>query len=380
MDALLAFVRRVQDGLARHAFQSETAVRSQIVLPILERLGWDIYDTAVVNHEYPLKVRDGTRRVDLGLLVPGRGLHWIVELKAVGQSQGDEQLFEYAYHAGAPLALLSNGERWRIYITYRPGSYEERLVRTLDFANQSPDDIVAALHRYLSFDHTASGKAADYARADLEKNANRNRARKKIPEAWRRLVAGGEDERLVDLLVEATSRLSDYAPTKEDVADFLHHLHPSTDEREVRSGRRHAGEQAPVKPPPLNRTEPLEPPRPAPPPRQVRYHLLGTEHSADNAAQAFVQIFRALADRDAGLLERLDPQVRGRKNRLLARSVADLTATAAMRRAAVSLPGGWWLLTHLSNKQKMSNLKVACTAADIPFGRPDGLQIDLPNS
>ena len=368
MDALRAFVCQVQDRLTRQAFRNEAAVRSQIVLPILERLGWNIYDTATVNHEYPLKVSDGTRRVvDLGLFVPGRGLHCIVELKAVGQSQGDEQLFQYAYLAGAPLALLSNGEHWRFYVTYRPGSYEERLVRTLDFTKQSPDDIVAALHRYLSYDHTESGKAADYARADLEKNVNRNLARKKIPAAWHRLV---EDERLVDLLVEETSRLSDYAPTKEDVADFLHRLlSPSGDAR--------GGNQAPVKP--LQESvEHVEPPPSVP--RRMRYHLLGREYSANNAVQAFVHIFQMLAERDASLLERLEPQLRGPKNRQLGRSVAELSANPAMQKSAVSLPGGWWFLTRRSNRNKISILKAACDAAGVPFGRPDGLQIDLPNS
>ena len=367
MDALRAVVCRVQDGLTLQAFRNEAAVRSQIVLPILEQLGWDIYDTATVNHEYPLKVSDGTRRVDLGLLVPGRGLHCIVELKAVGQSQGDEQLFQYAYLAGAPLALLSNGEHWRFYVTYRPGSYEERLVRTLDFTKQSPDDIVAALHRYLSYDHTESGKAADYARADLEKNVNRNMARKKIPAAWHRLV---EDERLVDLLVEETSRLSDYAPIKEDVADFLHRLlYPSGDAR--------GGNQAPVKP--LEKSvEHVKPPPSVP--RRMRYHLLGKEYSANNAVQAFVHIFQTLAERDASLLERLEPQLRGPKNRQLGRNVAKLSANRTMRKSAVSLPGGWWLLTRKSNKNKISILKAACDAAGVPFGRPDGLQIDLPNS
>lgn len=373
MDALVAFVRRVKEGLARQAFQNETAVRSQIVLPILECLGWDIYDTATVSHEYALKVRDSTRRVDLGLLIPGRGLHCIVELKAVGQSQGDEQLFEYAYLSGAPLALLSNGEHWRFYVTYRPGSYDERLVRTLDFANQSPDDIATALDRYLSYEHTASGKAADFARADLEKNANRNRAKKRIPEAWQWLVDGRGDERLVDLLIEVTSRLSDYAPAKEDVATFLHNLKPSGAQG-LRSDTTRKGRRGPVE-------VPAKAPAPvAPGSKAVRYCLLGAVHSTHSAVRAYVQIFRALAERDDDLLKRLEPQLRGRKNRHLARQVADLSANEAMRQGAVSLPGGWWLLTHLSNKNKVSVLRTVCKAAGIPFGRRDGLQIALPNS
>ena len=122
----------------------------------------------------------------------------------------------------------------------------------------------------------------------------------------------------------------------------------------------------------------MEPPPSVP--RRMRYHLLGREYSANNAVQAFVHIFQMLAERDASLLERLEPQLRGPKNRQLGRSVAELSANPAMRKSAVSLPGGWWFLTRRSNRNKISILKTACDAAGVPFGRPDGLQIDLPNS
>ena len=51
-----------------------------------------------------------------------------------------------------------------------------------------------------------------------------------------------------------------------------------------------------------------------------------------------------------------------------------------MVKSAVALAGGWWLLTHLSNKNKIRYLRTACEVAGIPFGKRTGLHIDLPNA
>ena len=101
MDELIDFVCRVRDGIARDAYPNETAVRSQLVQPILERLKWPVYDAAKVCHEYSLKFKNATRRVDLALCVSAGGSpRCIIELKGPSQTEGDEQLFEYAFHAG----------------------------------------------------------------------------------------------------------------------------------------------------------------------------------------------------------------------------------------------------------------------------------------
>ena len=51
-----------------------------------------------------------------------------------------------------------------------------------------------------------------------------------------------------------------------------------------------------------------------------------------------------------------------------------------MKASASPLPGGWWLLTHLSNLQKLHALKKACESAGISFGDKAGLEIHLPNT
>ena len=103
-----------------------------IVLPVLGNLGWDIYNPEYVYPQYPLE----RLKVDYGLKISRgkqEGLRCIIEVKAEGNLDADHQLFQYAFLAGAPLAVLTDGKHWRFYLPMVPGKFEERLVRTLDF-------------------------------------------------------------------------------------------------------------------------------------------------------------------------------------------------------------------------------------------------------
>ena len=51
-----------------------------------------------------------------------------------------------------------------------------------------------------------------------------------------------------------------------------------------------------------------------------------------------------------------------------------------MIKSAALISGDWWLLTHMSNKQKIHYLKIACEEAGIPFGDRTGLEVILPNA
>lgn len=387
MTELRAVLIEIRDGIARNAYPNETAVRTQIVQRILHELGWNVFDPDQVCNEYTLKLGRTSRRIDLALCVKERKPRCIVELKStdydlkeIGRSDGDRQLFEYAFHAGAPLALLTNGVNWRLYSTYSAGTYAERLVRTLDIEAEPPDDVAAALDRYLSYPNTASGKAADYARVDLDKRIDRHKAKEAIPRAWTRLVEDGPDGRLAALLLDATSSLVDSAPARQDVAAYL---------------RRLKSDDLPSSGTPKRRTFPPKTLTPtvketgetggddkktAADPEGLRYHLLGKERVAKNARDAYVTVFKTLAERDGSFLNRVDPKIRWRKNRGLARTKRELSDSDSMIRSAALLPGDWWLLTQLSNKQKTHSLRIACEVAGIPVNDRAGLELILPNA
>ena len=152
--------------------------------------------------------------------------------------------------------------------------------------------VAKALERYLSFGNTESGRAADYARADLDRRIDRHKAREAIPRAWTHLVENDPEQRLAGLLVEATSKLADTAPSMEDVSGFVRRLRPDIPRmRESRKTRM----PAPKAPSPM--TTVVHPTERAGE-SQVRYCLFGSYHVARNAKEAYIAIFRCLADRD----------------------------------------------------------------------------------
>ena len=204
MSDLTSVLTQIRRGITRNAYPNETAVRTQIVQRILHELGWNVFDPDKVCNEFSLKLETKTRRIDLALCVSNRNPRCIIELKStdydlkqIGRSDGDKQLFQYAFHAGAPVALLTNGVGWRFYSTYGAGTYAERLVRAVDIETQPLEEIAAVLDRYLSYANTESGKAAHYAVEDLHDRIGRYKARQEIPRAWSRLVGEDPDERLV---------------------------------------------------------------------------------------------------------------------------------------------------------------------------------------
>lgn len=355
----MEFISSVKKNLAKNAYKNETAVREMIVLPALGHLGWP-QDPSYISPEYSLE----GRKVDYGLKISEgakEGLRCIIEVKAVGNIRdADRQLFEYAFHAGTPLAVLTDGRLWRFYLTLAAGRYKERLVRTLDFEEHSTEEVIEGLVRYISFDNTHSGKAKKNAESDLSERITKIEAKENISTAWENLLDGTSDK-LVNLLIEETSLISS-APERSDVEKFL---------KNFRNAERRQETLPEIKPhkkkKPISREERKKKPS---------FSLLGEEYRDEkNVTSAFVKIFEILAKRDRTFLARLAPELAGRKNKRLSRNLTDLGDIGS--KAAKRFPGGWWLSTHSSTDGKISILRKVCKVAEIPFGKPGGLKVDF---
>ena len=114
--------------------QSETATRLWAVDPILEDLGWRLRDPDEVVPEYP--VRGGI--VDYCLRSNGRNLVLLEAKRAGSDLTGhQEQLLGYAFAEHAPLAALTNGIQWWLYLPRADGDWEQRRFFSLDLRSGS---------------------------------------------------------------------------------------------------------------------------------------------------------------------------------------------------------------------------------------------------
>ena len=352
----LKFVSSVKSRLG--SYPSEESVSVQIVLPVLGHLGWDTHSPDYVCPQYPLD----RRKVDYGLKISkgsGEGLRCIIEVKAEGNLDADHQLFQYAFLAGAPLAVLTDGRHWRFYLPMVPGKFEERLVRTLDFGKHSYEEIVDGLVSYLSFENTRSGKARENAERDHNQRIRSIETKRNISRAWENLLDGSSDK-LVTLLIEETSRISSgYAPARSDVEEFLKSLknvefRPQTvSQKKLREPKSEKLQKESSK--------------------EVQFFLLGNEYTESSAVNAYMRIIEILASRDRRFLARLAPQTIGRKRdkKWLSQNHDEMADYANPR----EISQGWFLDTRVSNEGKTKRLRTACEVAGIPFGEPRGLKI-----
>lgn len=214
MEALL---QRIGDGLARGAYPNERAVSTSIVVPILRALGWDDSDPEQVMPEYS----SGKGRVDYALCISRNRPSVFIEVKGVGRSaEADRQLFEYAFHEGAPLAILTDGREWSFYLPAQQGSYDERRVYQLVLDEREPGEAAGRLIRYLERGRIASSKAFDDAVSDYRDARLRREASRTLDRAWDELLAG-PDGLLMDLLSEKTEALCGFRPESIEIEEFL---------------------------------------------------------------------------------------------------------------------------------------------------------------
>ena len=210
-------IKRIQDDLKKGLFANEASVSQGIVLPILQSLGWPVFDTKVVCPEY----KAGRGKVDYALVYPREKPAVYIEVKDVGESKdADRQLFEYAFHDGVPYTILTDGQEWHFYLPAEQGAYQDRRVYRLDLLEREVSESSSRLSRYLSFERFRSGEALKSAREDYRSVAREREMKQAMPTAWHKLIEE-QDDLLVDLIAEKAEEICGYKPDADMVANFL---------------------------------------------------------------------------------------------------------------------------------------------------------------
>ena len=196
---------------------SEQDTREIAVNTVIGELGWDTLNRDEVAREY--SVRGG--RVDYCLRTPARNLV-LIEVKRAGTdlTEHQEQLLRYAFDEGVPLAVLTDGLVWWLYLPTAGGSWEQRRFFRVNFRERRATDAAAALHRFLNRNGVVSGEAQGEARREFESQERDRRIRAALQDAWRQ-VLGDPDSLLREELADAVEEISGYPPGRDAVADFL---------------------------------------------------------------------------------------------------------------------------------------------------------------
>jgi len=195
----------------------EAATKQAIILPLLQNLGWDIYNIEEVSPEYIVD----RKRVDYALRIQGRN-EFFLEVKKLGEDLEtyEEQLLDYSFRQGVKLAGLTNGITWLFYLPLKEGLWAERKFYTVDIIEQEAEFASEMFIKILSKQNIETGEAFRSAE-EIYTSAHRQRVLKeKLPEAWKKIITEPSPI-LIELLSDITEKLSGFRPTEDDVLNFL---------------------------------------------------------------------------------------------------------------------------------------------------------------
>ena len=144
LDKLIHEIELLRRRIQKHRDElqaNEIRTRMALVDPLLQALGWNVADPAIVMPEYDA----GGGRADYALLGPDGTPTITVEAKRLGESLSNHrmQMLNYANAAGIGYAALTDGNHWELYDVFTKGTLDGR--RILDIAIDQATDSEASL-------------------------------------------------------------------------------------------------------------------------------------------------------------------------------------------------------------------------------------------
>ena len=260
--------------------QSEQATREIVVNRIIEKLGWDTLNPDEVAREH--SVLGG--KVDYCLRGPNPKRDLVlIEVKRVDTdlSEHQEQLLRYAFDAGAPLAVLTDGLLWWLYLPMADTSWEQRRFFSINFREQGATEAAPAIYRFLNRHGVVDGTCQEEAQREFQGQERDRRVRAALQEAWQRML-GDPQGLLRDLLSETVQEISGDVPNEEEIAEFLEGVSGSGSStgRELpaklaRSSSRRAPEHEPERRSPPTKRSPIEQERRSERKRPFQFSMVG---------------------------------------------------------------------------------------------------------
>ena len=193
--------------------RSKAAIAQAVVLRLLAAAGWDVFDLSQVMPGYIT----GNSNVDFALMPPGQPKgaappRVFIDVRTPGEDVGSprmaRQLLALCAQEEVPLAALTNGLRWLLFLWSPGGGRMERRFCDIDL-REDPEAAAADVNRYLTKDRVSNGQAARSAERALQDSNRETVGRRAILQGWRQVV-GGLNEGLIELVATAAEQRAGY--------------------------------------------------------------------------------------------------------------------------------------------------------------------------
>ena len=365
-ESLVRAIKEIRGRLKEGIFANEAEISGSVVRRLLKTLGWDVWNPRVVTPEFSIKretdsPRGKPKAVDYALCYPPDKPSVLIEVKGVGKAnaRGEEQLFEYCFTQGVPLAVLTDGRSWRFFLPSGQGRFEERCFATVNLEDSDIDESAKIISRYLAFEDVRAGEAQRRAQEDYYAFRRQNDAAANFEKVWVELLRE-PPEVLKDWFCKRVEQTSDVRPDPRRVEEF------------IRDQARKIGAASDRQTPPSDRQGTIEPVSEPDKGQQEKFSFTfrGQTERFSKGKELLVGVFERLLQEDAQLYEKLEPRLKGRTRQYLARDRSAIYPNnpKPAKTQSASLSNGWWIGTHSDNSTKREQIQKACQVAGIKFG------------
>uniref|UniRef100_A0A832G908 Restriction endonuclease type I HsdR N-terminal domain-containing protein n=1 Tax=Ignavibacterium album TaxID=591197 RepID=A0A832G908_9BACT len=185
-------IEDIRQKIANNFYSNEEHIRLNIVLRLLEKLGWDIWNPKEVCAEFFVSPDEDKTKVDLALFVNNYSPSVFIEIKYLGKifdklSQIEKQLRNYNRDNTAIFSIITDGRVWRFYYSQTGGEFSQKCFKQLDLLKDDIEDIELHLLTFLSKTEIQNGAAEREASKYLTLSQKQKAMEDAIPQA-RRLI------------------------------------------------------------------------------------------------------------------------------------------------------------------------------------------------
>lgn len=362
-------------------FPNEAAVSQGAVLPILQACGWNTHD---IDEVYPEYGTQDNQRVDYALLRGGRPLIFIEVKHRLDNDRnldkGIEQVLNYAYKEGVPVAVLTDGEAWLFYWPAAPEQrYANRLAREIRLTRIESTEAAPILQKYLQ-------KSPDLSPNRLRKIIEEDFHLNKLPLLLEELFQNPPDELIG--LIDRIAKQRDIDIGPEQIRAFVRQWGsratlleteqgappiPDTKREQVRKYSPQQGASTGSSPAgraiPANSTPKL--------PSAYGYYYRGTFHevATKNAVDIYVEIISRLIQEYPDFAKIFSSETAGYKRSYLLPKETQTSLPEDALALYREISGGWLVCVNLSNAVKHQKLKQAAGIVGLPYGDENGIKV-----
>ncbi len=196
----------IRNNISKNFYLNEEHIRLNLILRLLEKLGWDIWNPREVNAELLVAPEEDKTKVDLALFHNSFTPSIFIEVKYLGRisenlSLIEKQLRNYNRDNTATFSIITDGRIWRFYYSQTGGEFSQKFFKQIDLLNDDLEDIELHFLTFLSKSGIQNGNAEQEASKYLTLTQKQKAMEDALPQA-RRLIQEPPYPSLPECLVE----------------------------------------------------------------------------------------------------------------------------------------------------------------------------------